>query len=202
MLALHVLFYNNSKYSQGGRETYTYKNERHFFDWHCQICGIMMYIYIMKDSYQYMHFWEDIPYARYIWDRNRPNKCIFGLRIPCVRYFSQNSFLNFYPKNVWFSCYFKWPLLNPHILHIFKLKNERFWRLWFFCSKRHLFSLYLFNILETYTYRIYWKKAYISGFWNFPATSKNTGCSVSKWVPPFWSYPCASFSGTNVKVYA
>ena len=30
MLALHVLFYNNSKYSQGGRETYTYKNERHF----------------------------------------------------------------------------------------------------------------------------------------------------------------------------
>ena len=33
------------------------------------------------------------------------------------------------------------------------------------------------------------KKANFSGFLNFTATSKNTGRSVSKWVPPFWSYP-------------
>jgi len=76
-----------------------------------------------------------------------------------------------------------------HFAHFQTLKWTFLETLIFFCSKRHLFSLYLFNIFETYTYRIYWKKAYISGFWNFPATSKNTGRSVSKWVPAFWSYP-------------
>ena len=64
MLALHVLFYNNSKYSQGGQETYTYMHGGHFFDWQFQICHIMSNIYIMKDSYQNMHFWEEVPYAR------------------------------------------------------------------------------------------------------------------------------------------
>ena len=56
MLALHVLFDNNSKYSQGGRETYTYINGGHFLDWQFQICHVMSNIYILKDSYQYMHF--------------------------------------------------------------------------------------------------------------------------------------------------
>ena len=117
------------------------------------MCHEISNIYIKKDISQYMHFWEKVPYAQYFWDRTRPNNWLFGWRIPCVRYFSQNSFLNFYPKNGWFSCYFMWQSTShPHFLHIFKLKNEHFGDSDFFIQKGTYFPyIYLPFLKPTQT---------------------------------------------------
>ena len=100
MLAWHVIFNKNSiyMYSQGGQESNEYINGRAFFAGQFQMCHEISNIYIMKDSSQYMYFWEKVLYARYFWDWTQPFNWLFGSRILCVQYFSQKSFLNFYSE--------------------------------------------------------------------------------------------------------
>ena len=75
-------------------------------------------------------------------------------------------------RNGYFSCYFQWLIFNPVFLHIFKLKNERFWRVWFLGSKRLLFSCYFSTIFEVKKYRMHGKTTNFAGFWHFLATLK------------------------------
>ena len=192
MLAWHVLFDDNSIYSQRGRETCTYINGGHFFDWQFPICHIyneqhiswkiVTNICIFERKYRMPGSFEietDQTNAFLAWEYR-----VYGTvhRIPSLIFTQKMSgfhaILNDHFSTLTF-CTFSNSKMNVFGDSDFFVQLQK---------DTYFPYIYLTFLKPVYTYRIYWKKAYISGFWNFPATSKNTGRSVSKWVPPFWSY--------------